>query len=274
MSINIADCIQFTSDMTTPYTSWFFYGMTGSGKTTIASTFPSPLFLVPVVEKSHVTLLDSAQSFPVLQIGYDPTTKERVHTITHMHEVLTFLEDQHREMQRLFSLARKTNQTEERDELFARGEQMFPWETIVVESLTHYADMVVEDLSQRATKQMNQGLWGKLSSHLRTVHDRLRGLEAHIVYTALDKVVTGEGGGIAHGSAAIPGAMSEKLPSACDSIGYCEEGRGPKGEVRFFAHFRRHGVFPARSRFKRMPAKIENFNFADVQQYIGTDTNQ
>lgn len=233
-----------------PWTAWFLFGATGSGKTTIAATFPDPLFLVPANENSFVTLLDHKQEYSYLTLGKDASTGEPVKARQHMEQVLDWLDARYRRA-------------------CAGDAQAFPWQTIVVESLTHYTDLVVEDLSDFGKKQMDQAKWGHLSGHLRMIHDRLRSLDVHIVYTALATVKEVKGHDASVGLPNLTGQMAEKLPSACDVIGYCEALRGPKGDSTYRVNFRRTGPFQARSRFPRLPAFLDNFTFDDAQQYLG-----
>lgn len=247
--------LQNTNEITTPWTVWFLYGQTGAGKTTCASTFPAPLFLVPANEGSELSLRGKNLSFVRLGRRADGAT---VPVRAHFSEVLTELERRHAQMRQALAKG---------DEEVAHA--AFPWQTIVVESLTHLGDMLVEDVSMNGTKKMDQQGWGLISSFLRTVHSRLRNLDCHVVYTALAKTSESESGAVLGGPNLI-GSTAEKLPSACDVIAYCEELPGSKPEQpRFRAHFRKHSYWVARSRFSTFPAHLDNFTFAQVEQHLG-----
>lgn len=250
--MGIDDQLQTTETLRgqVPWTAWFLYGPTGTGKTTAASTFPDPLFIVPANENSFVALLEREQAYTYLTVGKDASTGASIKARQHMEEILEWLDARYRRA-------------------CAGDEKAFPWQTIVIESLTHYTDLVVEDLSDYGKKQMDQAKWGHLSGHLRMLHDRLRALDVHIVYTALSTVKEVKGHDASVGLPNLTGQMAEKLPSACDVIGYCETLRAPKGESTYRVNFRRTGPFTARSRFSRLPAFVDNFSFHDVQPHLG-----
>lgn len=251
--------LQNTDEIDSPWTVWFFYGATGSGKTTVASTFPSPLFLVPANEGSELTLRGKHLQF--IRLGKTPEGKV-IPVRQHLSTILTDLEKRHEQMRVALSKG---------DDAAAHA--AFPWQTIVVESLTHLGDMLVEDVSGYGTKKMDQQGWGLISSFLRTLHSRLRNLDVHVVYTALQKTTENEQSGVITGSPNLIGQTAEKLPSACDVIGYCEEQPVPKGgEPKYRVHFRKHLYWPARSRFRGFPDHVDNFEFAQVQRHLGLGT--
>ena len=244
--------VRSTKEHVSPWTHWLFYGATGSGKTTAASTFPNPIFLVPRAEGSELTLSDS--DVPYVKLGRDQND-HIVPVMPHLTAVLDWLEGQQQ-------LARK---------LAAEGKEQesidaFPWETIVLESMTHLCAMLQDDVSQNGRLKMDQQKWGVISDYLRNVHTRLRGLDAHVVFTALAKI-EGEDGQTREGAPDITGKMARLLPSACDAIGYCEAADAGK-EISYTVHFKQYRVFPARTRFKQIPGRITNFTFAKVAQYL------
>lgn len=251
--------IQHTADLRgeTPYTAWFLYGDTGSGKTVAASTFPDPIFLVPANENSYVSLLEHGASYPFVVIGKDVVTGKTLRARQHLMQVLDYLEEQYHK-----AIALQTAGDD------AGALKAFPYQTIVVESLTHLVDLVVEDVSDYGRKRMDQATWGLISTFLRTLHDRLRALDVHVVYTALAQVKEVKGADASRGMPGISGSMAEKMPSACDVIGFCEEVTTPKGGAVYRMHFRKYGLFQARTRFRRMPKFVDNFNFADVEPFL------
>lgn len=233
------------------YTSWFFYGGTRSGKTTAASTFPRPLFIQPKLEDSQITLQGMAHVDYIFTWGIERT-----------NEILIELEARSAKAQALW--AKNT------DEAIAEGDALFPWQTIVVESLTHYCDHLVEELTRGSMLDMDQQKWGKLSSHLRNIHARLRSLPVHIVYVALDKRIHNKKGDLVGADFAFPGQQSERLPSACGSVVHFERIPGNPRDI-FRAHLAKHSVFAAGTRYKvlRGIKKLEPFDWSGIATKLG-----
>lgn len=234
-----------------PWTRWFFYGDTGTSKTSISATFPYPLFIVPQNEGSIVTL--RGQDIPYYE-SCDMTSQVRS-GVGGLNRILDEIE-----------LAYKTDI------------KNFPFETIVLDSLTHYCELAVEEISERGTKHMDTQKWGILASHFRNVHARLSNMQVHVVYTALAKIDKSDAGVITAGPA-IQGAAATKLPSACEVVGYCEAIKRvhkdkttgeeqPKSTLQYLTHFKKRGFYPARTRFADIPDVMENFSFAEVAPYL------
>lgn len=241
-----------TATIDVPWSHWFIYGDTGSGKTTIASTFPRPLFLVPKNESSMITL--SGRNYPYIMIldRSSPFRARRADDLNDYSEggldaVLTVIED---------NLEASIKQGKP---------ELFPYDTIVVESITHYCDLVQDELTEGSTLNMDQPRWGKLAAHLRNVHTRLRQMDLHVVLTALANTAKES----KEGGPAIPGSMAEKLPSACDVIAYAEvTDMGKDKPQKHVLHFRQRKQFFARSRFAHLPAQMENFSFEKVKHLL------
>lgn len=225
---------------------WFLYGDTGSGKTHAAATFPNPVFVVPKNEGSIATL--RGMDIPYYEV-VDLNSKV-VDGVGGMNHVLKELED-----------------------AYFNDPDNFPFDTIVIESLSHYADLVVEDLTNGGQTMMDQQKWGKLTGHLRNLQSRLRNMDVHVVFTALAKVDKSEDKSII-GEPLIQGQSAKKIPSACDVIGYCEEVPGAKNAAtKWCINFRRTGPYVARTRFQNLPAVVDNFDFSQVQQYLRGPNN-
>lgn len=223
---------------------WFLYGDTGSGKTTAAATFPNPVFILPKNEGSIATL--RGLDVPYYEVVDLNSKVER--GVGGMTQIIKELED-----------------------TYFTDPDAFPFDTIVIESISHYADLVVEDLTNGGQTMMDQQKWGKLQAHMRNLQSRLRNLDVHVVFTALakidkndDKVVIGE--------PLIQGQTAKKLPSSCDVIGYCEE-VSAKNMQKWRVHFRRTGPYVARTRFKGLPAVVDNFDFEEVKSSLRETNN-
>lgn len=223
--------------LTSPWTHWFLYGPTGSGKTTAASTFPRPIFIVPQNEGSIATL--RGRDFPYYEV-VDMSSPLKAGR-GGMVRVLDQLEA-----------------------AYNKDPDEFPFDTIVIESLSHYADLCIEELTDGNVKPMDQYRWGRLTGHLRNLQKRLRQLEVHAVFTALETTDVLDNQ-VVIGKPMIQGQAAIKLPSACDVIGFMTASSGEK--AKHTMHLRPYKSYAARSRFP-LPSKIENFNFADVEHLL------
>ena len=230
------------ADMDDQWHHWFFYGATGSGKTTLASTFPRPVFILPKNEGSIVTL--RGRDIPYYEVvDMDKTPlRDGVGSMSHVLDTL--------------------------ERAYYKDPDDFPFDTIVIESVSHYSDLVIEQLTAGGKLHMDQPKWGILTAHLRNIQSRLRNMEVNVVFTALDAVKEDDSGTTV-GGPLIQGASAKKLPSSCDAIGYCEEVGGAKNKApKYRVHFRRKGVYVARGRLKGLPSEIDNFDFAEVDKLL------
>jgi len=226
-----------TKDIVDPWTRWFLYGPTGSGKTHAAGTFPRPLFIVPPNEKSVVTLM--GRDIDYVEVSCRREMNEQLRDLRSLYD---------RSMQLIA------------DDKLPEAEELFPWQTIVVESLSHYCELLIEDIGARGSRKMDMQAWGQLSSHLRTIHSQLSDMDVHVVYTALDKVDDA-----GNGQPLLTGKNALMMPSACDVIGFCEAVPVPKGKDPLHRiHFRQFGRYPARSRFSGFPDQVDNFDFTQI----------
>lgn len=263
--------IQTSDAIHQPKTAWFLYGAMGSGKTRAAASFPAPLFLIPANEGSELTLKQlTDKKVPFVRMGKraDGTV---VKVRQHIDEIMGDLEKRHAQMWAGLAEADKLRAAGDDAAADAKERQaaaLFPWETIVVESLTHLGDLLVDDVGDMGKKKMDQQGWGVISTFLRTLHSRLRNLDAHIVYTSLAKVQMDDDGGVVAGGPNLIGSMAEKLPSACDTVVYMEElpAQGKDGKPTYRAFFRRYKKWHARTRFGGLPDFVDNFNFGALSE--------
>lgn len=246
-------------------TTWFFYGPTGTGKTIAASTFPAPLFMIPANEGSHMSL--RSKELPYTIIG-----KKGGKRVQHVRkQVMANLQELRKMATEM--LAYQTQAWEAHDagdeakaeELFAAADEAFPYQTIVLESLTHLTELVVEEISDTGTTtrgSMDQAKWGELATFYRNVHNALRSLPVHVVYTALDTWDPNA----EVGSPYISGKTSSVLPSSCDVVGYFESKTTVKNGTVYRVHFKDYRKRVARTRFDRLPAAVDNFNFESLRK--------
>lgn len=249
------------------YAHWFVYGRMRTGKTRMAATFPNPFYIVPYQEGSHVSLMGRDIDF-VLTHGYTGKARQvSGGTAYSMQEVLSHLEACHKKAKALW-------QKGDEDSIEA-GYEAFPWETIVVESITHYTDLVQEELTRGNTLDMDQQKWGKLSAGLRSVHARLRALPVHVVFISLSVEHHNQKGELTGGGPAFPGNMKYKLPSACECVVFMDGIETKNGKGRYTAHFRKHGVFDAGCRFSQLTemGSMAPFDFTRVEKILGTNND-
>lgn len=235
------------SEVKPGYTSWFFYGETRTGKTTAAATFPKPLFIQPTLEDSHVSLTHLDHVSVVFTDKMEKTD-----------EIITELEARAAKAVPLW----KANRYDE-------GDKIFPWETVVVESLTHYCDGVIEELTKNGRVDMDQQKWGKLTAHLRGIHTRLKALPVHVVYVALVKKVYDRTGHLVDSDFAFPGGMQMKLPSACNGVVYFEKKDGKP--TLYTAHLTTTGVYSAGNRYQQLRGmrNLMPFKWSELAPKLG-----
>ena len=137
-----------------PWTHWFLYGDSRSGKTRSCATFPRPVFLVPYNEQSITTLrgMDVAY-YEVTGMKGDVTNGSGG-----LENILLELENE-----------------------YYRDPNEFPYETVVLESISHYSDLVADELTRGGKVFMDQAKWGQFLSHFRNIQARLRNMEVHAV---------------------------------------------------------------------------------------------
>lgn len=249
------------------FAHWFVYGKMRSGKTRMASTFPNPFFIVPHQEGSHLSLMGRDNiDFALVHGSYGPPqyVASEPGVAYSMNDILQDLEGRYKQAARLWAKGDEASVEE--------GSELFPWETVVIESITHYTDLVQEELTRGNTLDMDQQKWGKLSAHLRNVHTRLRSLPVHAVFISLSIEHFDPRGNLCGGGPAFPGQMKYKLPSACECVVYMNHRDGPKGkDGRYTAHFRKHSVFDAGCRFPQLTemGEMTPFTFDKVQKALG-----
>lgn len=246
--------IENTNDIKQPWIHACIYGDSGSGKTTAASTFPRPLFIVPAAEGSELSLRGRGIDF--IKVGVDEHGRAHKSPTQHMNQILSDLENRYVRMIQM------------------KDEEAFPWHTIVIESLTHYCDMIQDEISGGFTKAIDQRGWGILSNHLRSIQSRLRKLDVHAVFIALAQLKDEDENGKKVGMPSITGAMAMRLPTACDIFAYseCIPGR-TKEEITgtYRMHFVKRGPYMARVRFNEFPPHMDDFSYEKIAPLCGLD---
>jgi hypothetical protein len=230
-------------DIDLPWMHFFFYGESGSGKTEVAATFPRPVFIVPQNEGSIMTLRGR-------DIPFYEATDLSSRLVGGVGGLICIID--------------------ELEHAYYADMDAFPFETIVIESLTHYADLAIEQIGGPRGK-MDQQKWGELSAHFRNIQARLRRIQVHAVFTSLARTDEADDGTLS-GGPLIPGSTSEKLPSACELVAYCEQ-TGAGNKRRFRTHLRRYKHFAARFRVPTsvrhlVPDYMDDFSFQQVESLL------
>lgn len=211
------------------YVSAFLYGPTRSGKTHICGTFPNPIFIFPHNEGSEKTVAHLDR--PMVHVSSMGDMREAL-------EFLIGLDQQNR---------------------------LHEWgQTVCVENLSHYAELVELELTNGGRDTMEKQ-WGKFNQHFTWMRDALFRLRAHRVLTALSRTKT-KGDQIIGGGVQIHGQTADLVMASCDVVAYCEQ----PGNGLWRAHCQQWKVFPGGTRLRGMPnATYDNFNFtAHIAPYL------
>lgn len=212
--------IMNTSSMTRTWQHVFAYGSSGSGKTTMASFFPKPFLLVPRAEQSQLSLKDRDIDFMEIT-----SSKDMLDAIAYFEKIQN-----------------------------TKGSDALEHETLVIESLSHYTDQIVEEFSRGGAIKDARQVYGVVNSHFRTIQQRLRGLDMHVIFTALATTTESADGETQHGEPLISGRTKTILPASCDIVGYCEVREGKPPMYKF--HTRAYRGYMARTRYHAMPAEF------------------
>lgn len=211
-----------------PWVRCMFVGPTGSGKTSLAATFPRPLFLLPYNEGSVTTLRGRNVAYAELGAGGAPVMRD-------VEGLLRQLADTGRQ---------------DPEKLHADWGQ-----TLVLESLSHYQELVLAEIDKRGATGFER--WGKLREHFMRIRDLLWSLPMHVVLTALDDPRTDDAGTVVERTPLLSGSAKKLLPSSVDLLGYCDAIGGGAGRPPVFqVAFQPYKGFPGRSRLREVPPGV------------------
>lgn len=121
------------------------YGVTGCGKTTLASTFPRPFFF-SVSAESGISSLTSIEK------GVD------------------------------YALIESRRDMEDALQMFKRDYKTKDWRTAVIDTATIYGRFVSMEESRHGEISMDQAKWMKVLGHLLNIRDVLHTCECHVVW--------------------------------------------------------------------------------------------
>jgi hypothetical protein len=199
------------------------YGAMRSGKTRFAATFPRPLFLSDATETGWTTIANmNRDSF------WEPGHTPKVWSIENAADMMKALADADQII--------KTRPGE--------------IQTIVVDSLTFYADLFFStlDAAARSTGRTpdNRRLYQDLGSHLKELRIRVHMLPVNVVWLALEKSADPEN---PIGGPMLPGQNAAKFAAGCDYIFYHRSYQiRPIDPVQWEVRTRRFGQYPAGGR--------------------------
>jgi len=199
-----------------PWIKVFLYGNTGVGKTLQASMFPEPVILYPAVEGSIVTLRGKDVLYRAIA-----KPSEMIETLRYLNDVQA-----------------------------RQGADKLPGSTLVLESMSHYCDMVASDEGSKRPRGMDQAGWGAVKTHFQLITGLLANLQMHVVYTSLAAEPAMEEARA--GCPLLAGASKTLVPATCDIIAYMEVstpmGKAPVHTV----HLAPWRNFMARHRFRTL----------------------
>jgi hypothetical protein len=182
-----------------PVNTFLIYGDSRSGKTTLAASFPRPLFLADASEGGW----DSIANMTDDQY-FEPTVKPLVWAIEKMNDMAEA---------RAKALP-----------LIQAGRV----KTIVIDSISFYADLYLNYLIALQTKRDTRAAYGDLGLHLRDLRVQLHGLGCNVVWLALARSPEPDD---PMGRPMIPGQQADKLMAGCHYIMYARHYQERKNGV-------------------------------------------
>ena len=224
-----------------------FVGPTGTGKTTVACTFPNPLVIGAKNE------------------GGSRVCGNLPWHVTYI-ECDSFLKKSKTGKRSLESACEGLLAASRNPATFVRADGS-PIGAVVIDSGSHFRTLAQMDI---ADGDMRQHHWGPYLQAWMTIRDMLWQLPCHVIITCLDFVKTvGEGANqrvVGH-FPMLSGHAAEMMPAECDVVAFFEQEVGP----RFITHVCRYGDFYGRTRVKGMPqTQYTNFNFVEhIAPHLG-----
>lgn len=211
------------AEITQPRLHVFLYGGTGAGKTISAASFPEPIILSPANENGVLSLMGRQIPF------------KRISGSKDILEAIDWLE---------------ATQAKDPNDL--------PGQTLVWDSISHYAELVIEEISSTRKGGMDMQGWGQLATHFRSVQQRLRNLDLHVVFTSLAEVLVNDTGGVIGGRPKLSGGAKEMLPSACDIVAYMDvrDSARQGAQPVYRCYTRPKSGYVARTRFPAIPSEM------------------
>ena len=235
----MVDYIQYTDEGTDSiWKTFLVYGPNGSGKTTFASTFPYPLFILPSRSENE---RESLRDKRIPYVTFD--------SMADLDELLPRLK---------------------KDLLRGKIPQVA---TIVFDNLSSLHLMAEMELREEfAEDKKRQRAWGKFADMNAWLLDTLRSCKRHLVLITHSTVVKwGEDKG--NGGYTLKGSAKEFIPDYMDNILYLES-MGYQGGQVFYAYLKTSGIWTARVRTSKkqnlaLPERITNPSYNKLAKACG-----
>jgi hypothetical protein len=227
------------------------YGASRAGKTRFAGSFPRPLFLSDNSEGGWETLRNMDQN-----AWYEPDVAPKVWA-------LEKAEDMAQAVASIDKICRG-------ETLTIGGVKYAPGDiqTVVVDSLTFYADSYLTALERAGGKDMRQ-IYQRLGQHLREVMVRVHELPVNVIWICLEKAPDEDNPST--GGVLVAGQTRDKAPARCDYWMYHRTFTknptiGPEYEVRT----KKFGPWPAGGRDEgALPDPLPECNYRAVAEALG-----
>lgn len=221
------------------------YGPTGVGKTTWAGSFPRPIFLSETSESGYESLRGIGD-----EALFEPGVKPIIIGIEKMNDMAVA-----RDVLAPFILSGLI-------------------QTVVIDSLTFYADLYLTFLSEiHNGPNDNLKVYGALGRHLRDLRVKWHQMGCNVVSLCLAQEPDEQK---PEGLPLIPGKEANKYGASCDYLLYLRRERIKQGQQfldNYEIHSKPHGKFVARARravgLPDLPSPLMNSTYAELLAYIG-----
>lgn len=243
------------------------YGDTRSGKTRFSATFPRPLFLADATERGWETIANMSDD-----AFFEPGVKPIVWGIKEMNDM----------SQALGSIG-STQVAGRIDPLIASGRV----KTIVISSITFYADLFLNGTIANMTKYDPRAAYGALGNHLRDLRVKAHSKGVNVVWEALAKhpepAQFDKEGQLTQAATAggpmIPGQQGDKFAAGVQALWYFRKtyNNGEKNPPTFEIRTQPYGKYVAGNRLGDRADSLPNpmsGNYSDYLRLIGVDPDE
>lgn len=234
-------------------------GDSRSGKTHAAATFPRPFFLMDASEHGWTTL-----EYMDTQHWYEPDRAPVAYAIDDAADMMSALVGIQKQA--------RGEKVDLKDWPLPAGEHEIG--TVVIDSLTFYADAYVAFLQSKAASVGNgridqRQVYGDLHAHLRYFMIQVHKLPYNVIWTALPKD-GGEAGQT--GGLMVAGQIATKAPARCDLWVYMSKSEVKQGGQvyeQFDMHTQNYGGFKAGHRFGSLLPPVMDPTYRALEESLG-----